>query len=204
MNDKKSYWDNVYQSKEVSNCSWYQPKPETSLSFVIKNKIPKTAKIIDVGGGNGFFVDHLLKLGYTNITVLDISEVAIKKAQKRLGNLAENVNWIVGDACDFKTTGDFDLWHDRAAFHFLTQEEDIQKYVQNANKYISPEGMMAIGTFSMQGPKKCSGLEITQYSEKELAEIFSEYFEVQNSFYEDHKTPFDTIQNFVFGSFKKK
>src|SRR5690606_36016694 len=129
--------------------------------------------------------------------VLDISEKAIERAKERLGNSAEKVNWIVSDITEFESEKRFDLWHDRAAFHFLTNENDIQKYVELTRKLIRKNGALIIGTFSEYGPKKCSGIEIKQYSEEKITRLFEPKFQKLNSLIVDHKTPFDTIQNFL-------
>lgn len=201
--DKRKHWENVYQTKALTEVSWYQPIPQTSLNLLQQYTIPSDAKIIDIGGGDSFFVDHLLQLGYNNITVLDISEEAITKAKKRLLNNSEKVNWIVSDITDFKPNIKYDFWHDRAAFHFLTEEQDIASYLQAAKDGISDNGILAIGTFSESGPLKCSGIPIKQYSRSALEARFTPDFELLDSFTVDHKTPFDTVQNFTFGVFKK-
>jgi trans-aconitate methyltransferase len=123
--DRKKHWENIYQTKQLSEVSWFQPTPETSLDFFNQFNVPTTAKIIDIGGGDSFLVDNLLDLGYEDITVLDISEAAIDRAKKRLGVQASNVKWIVTDVTKFKPTEKYDFWHDRAAFHFLTDEQKI-------------------------------------------------------------------------------
>ncbi|WP_316633935.1 class I SAM-dependent methyltransferase [uncultured Flavobacterium sp.] len=201
--DKKKHWENIYQTKTLTEVSWYQPIPQTSLDLLQQYTIPLDAAIIDIGGGDSFFVDHLLQLGYKNITVLDISEEAITKAKKRLSNDSEKVNWIVSDITDFKPTVKYDFWYDRAAFHFLTEEQDIASYLQVAKDGINDNGILVIGTFSESGPTKCSGIPIKQYSESALKAQFSPDFKLLDSFTIDHKTPFDTIQNFTFGVFKK-
>lgn len=201
--DKKKHWENIYQTKELTEVSWYQPVPQTSLDLLKQYNISLDANIIDVGGGDSFLVDHLLKLGFSNISVLDISEEAITRAKKRLGDNASKVNWIVNDITDFKPLTNYDFWHDRAAFHFLTEEKDIEKYLQVVKEGLSQNGILAIGTFSETGPTKCSGIAIKQYSEKSLKEQFNSDFEMINSFTADHKTPFETIQNFTFGIFKR-
>lgn len=201
--NRKEHWENIYQTKSMDEVSWYQPKPETSLDLVEKFNLPKTAKIIDVGCGDSFFVDYLLELGFQNITVLDISEAAIDRAKTRLGEKAILVEWIIEDVANFQPAEKYDFWHDRAAFHFLTDEEDVEKYVDTVSKYVENEGFLVVGTFSEQGPKKCSGIDITQYSENSLKKIFDQDFENIKCFTIDHKTPFDTIQNFVFCSFRK-
>jgi 2-polyprenyl-3-methyl-5-hydroxy-6-metoxy-1,4-benzoquinol methylase len=201
--DRQKHWENIYQTKQLKEVSWFQSIPETSISFFKHFNVPKTAKIIDIGGGDSLLVDHLLDLGYQNITVLDISASAIERAKKRLGNNAEKIKWIVSDVVSFKPTEKYDFWHDRAAFHFLTNEKEISNYIKTAHENINPEGVMIIGAFSEQGPKKCSGLEIKQYSEASMAERVKNYFDKINCLMVDHKTPFDAIQNFVFCSFRK-
>lgn len=156
----------------------------------------KTAKIIDVGGGESKLVDFLLEEGYENISVLDISANALEKAKKRLGDKAKKVNWIVADITEFEPTEQYDVWHDRAVFHFLTEDNDIKKYQDLVSKAV--KGKMVIGTFSTNGPLKCSGLEIKQNDEISLTSNFAADFEKIECFTIDHITPFDTIQNFIF------
>lgn len=201
--DRKKHWENIYQTKELKDVSWFQPTPETSLDFFKQFNVPTTAKIIDVGGGDSFLVDYLLDLAYQDISVLDISAAAIERAKQRLGEKAKNVKWIVADAATFTPTEKYDFWHDRAAFHFLTDEQEISNYLQTAQKNINSTGVLVIGTFSEQGPKKCSGIEIKQYSETTMTDRLQKFFEKINCITVDHKTPFDTIQNFVFCSFRK-
>lgn len=201
--DRHSHWENIYQTKKLSEVSWYQPVPVTSLEFLKQFSVPTTARIIDVGGGDSLFVDHLLRLGYENITVLDISETAISRAKERLGKDAVKVTWIVSDATTFQPLEKYDFWHDRATFHFLTQERDIDRYINNIRQGINPDGIVIIGTFSENGPQKCSGIEIKQYSETTMAARMKRFFEKIKCFTIDHKTPFDTVQNFIFCSFRK-
>ncbi|MEQ8628176.1 class I SAM-dependent methyltransferase [Ekhidna sp.] len=201
--DRKKHWEDIYQSKQLNEVSWFQQTPKISLDFIKQLKVPKSAKIIDIGGGDSFLVDHLLGMGYQDITVLDISESALRRARKRLGTLADKVKWIVADVATFVPTGQYDFWHDRAAFHFLTEEQDIASYLENAQRSIMPDGMLILGTFSKQGPQKCSGIEIKQYSESTMTTRLRKFFEKIKCITVDHKTPFDTIQNFTFCSFRK-
>ena len=201
--DRKNHWENIYNTKELKDVSWFQVRPETSLDFFKQFNVPFTAKIIDIGGGDSLLVDHLLDLGYQDISVLDISESAIERAKIRLGQKANTVKWIVADAATFVPTEQYDFWHDRAAFHFLTEENEISNYLEIAQKNINPKGILVIGTFSEQGPKKCSGIEIKQYSETSMTDRLKIFFEKIKCITVDHITPFDTIQNFVFCSFKK-
>lgn len=200
--DHKNHWENVYETKNPDQVSWTQKKPQTSLDFIHSFGLGKEAKIIDIGGGDSNLVDFLLEEGYENITVLDISAKALEKAKERLGNKAENVKWIVTDITEFQPDETYDIWHDRAAFHFLTTSEQISKYVEITEKAVSE--FMILGTFSKTGPFKCSGLEITQYDEESMTVQFKESFEKIDCKIEDHTTPFDTVQNFIFCSFKKK
>lgn len=201
--NRKKHWENIYQTKELKDVSWFQPTPETSLDFFKQFNVPTTAKVIDIGGGDSFLVDYLLDLGYQDISVLDISAYAIEKAKQRLGEKAKNVKWIVADASTFKPTEKYDFWHDRAAFHFLTDEQEITSYLETARQNINSTGVLVIGTFSEQGPKKCSGIEIKQYSETTMTAQLKNFFEKIKCITVDHKTPFNTIQNFVFCSFRK-
>lgn len=200
---RKKHWENIYQTKQLHEVSWYQPTPETSLQYFEYFDVPKTAKIIDIGGGDSFLVDHLLDLGYENITVLDISSTAIERAKQRLGDRAEKVTWIVSDIVKYETAEQYDFWHDRAAFHFLTDEHEIANYIKTAHRHINTNGFLVMGTFSEQGPKKCSGIDIKQYSEITMPERFRDFFEKIACQTVEHKTPFNTVQNFVFCSFRK-
>jgi SAM-dependent methyltransferase len=201
---EKSYWDNIYSSKAEDEVSWFQPYPETSMEFVELFKLPSNANIIDIGGGDSHFVDALLDKGYQNISVLDISANAIERAKRRLGERASKVQWIVSDVTEFEPPVQFDFWHDRAAFHFLTSEDKIYKYVSIAEDAIKKDGYLILGTFSENGPTKCSGLDIQQYSEASMSVRFEVSFDRIKCVKEDHITPFNTVQNFLFCSFKKK
>jgi ribosomal protein L11 methylase PrmA len=201
-NAMKKHWETVYETKTPDQVSWTQEKPKTALDLIHSFGLSKSAKIIDIGGGDSKLVDFLLDEGFENITVLDISEKAIEKAKLRLGANANKVNWIVSDITQFVPTTHYDVWHDRAAFHFLTSQEQINSYVAIVKKFVS--NYIIIGTFSENGPKKCSGLDIKQYSKETLTATFQNEFEVVNCFTEDHTTPFDTQQNFIFCVFKRK
>jgi ubiquinone/menaquinone biosynthesis C-methylase UbiE len=201
--NKKKHWETIYQTKRFEDVSWFQSTPETSLSFFKQLNIPTSAKIIDIGGGDSFLVDNLLNLNYQDLTVLDISATALDKAKQRLGKRADKVKWIVADVATFRPTEKYDFWHDRAAFHFLTQELEIENYLNTVQKSIQPTGVFVIGTFSEQGPEKCSGIEIKQYSETTMTDRLAKFFEKIKCIKVDHKTPSDAIQNFIFCSFKK-
>ena len=199
----KLHWEKIYETKTPDQVSWTQVIPEISLEFIHSIGLSKNASIIDIGGGASNFVDYLLDKGFINITILDISSTAIERAKKRLGSRAEKINWIVSDINEYIPHSNFDLWHDRAAFHFLTADHEISNYIKSASNALAPAGILVIGTFSEKGPKKCSGIEIKQYSEATLILRFQDYFRKIKCISVDHMTPFDTIQNFVFCSFRK-
>ncbi|MDZ4711578.1 MAG: class I SAM-dependent methyltransferase [bacterium] len=204
METNKDHWERIYSTKQSSEVSWWQENPKTSLEFIHSFHLPKSAKIIDIGGGDSKLVDYLLDEGFENITVLDISEHSLNRAKHRLGDKAKKVNWIVADITEFELTIDYDLWHDRAAFHFLLTEDQIRKYLSAALEAIKGNGYMTIGTFSETGPDKCSGLDIKKYSEKELQDQLENGFKKIRCIHEDHITPFSTTQNFLFCSFRKR
>ncbi|WP_312994345.1 class I SAM-dependent methyltransferase [Chryseobacterium flavum] len=199
--DNKDHWENVYETKSPDQVSWTQKKPQTSLDIINSFGMKKNAPIIDVGGGDSNLVDYLLEEGYENITVLDISEKALERAKQRLGAKAGKVKWIVTDVTAFEPPESYDIWHDRAAFHFLTSSDQVSDYLRITGKYVN--NFMVLGTFSTNGPLKCSGLEIQQYDENSLAEKFKTSFEKIKCINEDHITPFNTTQNFIFCSFRK-
>ena len=204
-NNKKSHWENIFSIKNSPNVSWFQEVPTTSLAFIRSLNLPKTAQIIDVGGGDSYLVDYLLKDGYEHITVLDISEKALEKVKERLGESAKKIEWIVSDITEYHdNTKKYDVWHDRAAFHFLVENEQIETYLSIAKTNIKNDGFLSVGTFSENGPTKCSGLEIKQYSEESMTKKFKESFEKIRCINENHETPFNTVQNFTFCTFQRK
>lgn len=200
----KDHWENIYRTKSEDEVSWFQPYPKTSMEFVKLFNLPLSANIIDIGGGDSHFVDALLDKGFKNIYVLDISANAIERAKQRLGDRAFKVQWIVSDITEYEPSVQFDFWHDRAAFHFLTTEDKIYKYVSIAEDAIKKDGYLILGTFSENGPTKCSGLEIKQYSEASMSARFEVDFDRIKCIQEDHTTPSKAVQNFLFCSFKKK
>ena len=187
----------------MTEVSWYQKVPETSLELIKRVATNKDVSIIDVGGGDGFLVDELIQLGYNNITVLDISENAINKVKQRLGDIAKNIEWIVSDITEFNPTEKYDVWHDRAVFHFLTEDSDIEKYKSLVNVNLNENGYFILATFADNGPDKCSGLFVSKYSEKDQALKFKDYFTPLDSFKYEHLTPFGTTQNFTFSVLQK-
>ena len=198
----KEHWDKIYTTKTPEEVSWTEDYPQMPIELIAQFDVPKVTKIIDIGGGDSRLVDVLLDLSYNNITVLGISESAIDRAKARLGQKAEQVKWIISDILDFSPAESYDLWHDRAVFHFLTKQADIHKYVYRLTQMGTQH--LVIGTFSLSGPFKCSGLEITQYDEAKLKTTFGKEFKIIECFTADHITPFDTAQNFTFARMSKK
>lgn len=201
-NERKQHWEKVYTTKQPHEVSWTQAVPAVSLDFIRSFNLPKSARIIDVGGGDSKLAGFLLDEGYEHISVLDISEAALLRAKKRLGERAAMVKWIVADITEFVPEETYDVWHDRATFHFLTTPEQIEKYLDTARRAVS--GYMAIGTFSENGPKKCSGLDIKQYSETALTARLNDGFEKIRCVTEEHVTPFNTTQHFLFCGFRRR
>ena len=200
-NSNKQHWEKVYETKNSGDVSWTQEVPKTSLDFIHSFGLTKDAKIIDIGGGDSKLVDYLLDEGFENITVLDISAKALDKAKVRLGEKAKKINWVVSDITTFEPDRTFDVWHDRATFHFLTTGHQVAKYLNTARNSVS--GFLTIGTFSENGPAKCSGLQIKQYSEEKLTAELQNGFDKLRCITEDHITPFNSTQNFLFCSFKR-
>jgi 2-polyprenyl-3-methyl-5-hydroxy-6-metoxy-1,4-benzoquinol methylase len=199
--DNKKHWENIYQKKEIDGVSWYQKIPSESLQLIKKYSISNSDKIIDIGCGKSFLADNLLELNYTNISLIDISSNALKEVKERLQN--KSLNFIETDILNFSSNDKYDIWHDRAVFHFITDREGIKKYISLCNEYINKEGILIIGTFAEDGPLKCSGLVIKRYSVDQISNLFEENFELVESFKMLHKTPFDTEQSFSFCVLRK-
>ena len=201
-NNLKNHWENIYEKKNEDEVSWFQQIPNSSIKLIKSTGIVNP-KIIDVGSGRSKLLKSLIDSGYNDLTYLDISEAALKKSKEFLGDQSNKVKWITEDILNFKTEVKFDVWHDRAVFHFLTEQNLIDKYVELVSKNISNSGHLIIGTFSENGPLKCSGLEIKRYSVNQILDLFKETFELVEGFKMSHKTPFDSQQSFTFCVFKK-
>ena len=199
--DNKKHWENIYQKKEIDGVSWYQKVPIESLQLIKKYSISNSDKIIDIGCGKSFLADNLLELNYTDISLVDISSNALKEVKDRLQN--KSLNFIETDILNFNSNEKYDIWHDRAVFHFITNPEGIEKYISLCNKYINNHGILIIGAFAEDGPLKCSGLEIKRYSVDQISVLFKETFKLAESFKMLHKTPFDTEQSFSFCVLRK-
>lgn len=197
--DSKMHWEKVYSTKAPNEVSWYQPHLETSLALISRAAGANSASIIDVGGGESTLVDDLLARGYQTITILDISQTAIDVTKERLKELADRVQWIVGDVTRLKLPrGTYDVWHDRAVFHFLTGTEERQAYVRQVAHAVRPGGHVIVSTFGPEGPTRCSGLEVARYDADALHEQFGARFRLLDSTKELHQTPFGTTQQFLY------
>ena len=195
----KNHWESVYETKSADAVSWYAPHLNASLEYIHRAAPACGAAIIDVGGGESTLVDDLLAAGYGSITVLDISATALDATRRRLGPAGQSVKWLAADvlSADLPAAA-FDVWHDRAVFHFLTRDEQRQRYVAQVLKSLKPGGFAIVGTFGPQGPEKCSGLPVSRYSADELHGTFGEPFQLLDSSVEQHTTPWATHQQFVY------
>lgn len=201
--DLKEHWQHIYQTNQSEEVSWYQERPAISLQFLEELQISQDASIIDIGGGDSTFADHLLEKGYKDITVLDISPLALDKAKQRLGKKAGMIKWIAGDITRFNGDRKYDLWHDRAVLHFLTKEQDVEDYFRIANNVINKQGKIILGTFSVNGPEKCSGLLVQRYGEESITAKTRKFFQKIKCIHTEHFTPANIIQQFIFCSFLK-
>ncbi|MDQ0124388.1 SAM-dependent methyltransferase [Pseudomonas lini] len=200
----KDHWEKVYREKPFDRVSWYQENAEMSLALIRRFVPHLDAQLIDVGAGASTLADDLLRLSYENLTVLDISAAGLDVARKRLGANAERVTWIEADITSAPLPSHrYDLWHDRAVFHFLTEPEDRAKYIRVMSASLKPGGVAIIGTFAEEGPSHCSGLPTERYSAASLATIFGSQFEVLEHAYEEHCTPNGGTQKFLYVCFKK-
>lgn len=195
----KEHWEHVYSTKPTDAVSWYQPHAAQSLALIQASGAPRTGSIIDVGGGASTLVDDLLANGYTSISVLDLSASALEAAKLRLGARAESVTWLVGDVITARLPErSYDVWHDRAVFHFLTTEPDRRAYVANVQRSVKPLGHVIVATFAEDGPTQCSGLPVMRYSPEALHAQFGESFVLLRQERETHHTPFGTVQKFIY------
>jgi 2-polyprenyl-3-methyl-5-hydroxy-6-metoxy-1,4-benzoquinol methylase len=197
--DLKEYWQGIHHTKGSTQVSWYQQSPTLSLQYIKNTGIDKKAEIIDVGAGASTLVDYLLEDSFQNITVLDISGEALEISKMRLGKQAELVNWLVADITKVKLPHfQFDVWHDRAVFHFLTNPQDRESYVNIVNHAVKLGGHVIVATFADDGPEKCSGLQVARYNSESLHDEFGNNFDLIDSTNEIHQTPFGTEQKFVY------
>jgi SAM-dependent methyltransferase len=197
--DTRTHWEKIYSTKAPESVSWYAPHLATSLALIERAAGATSASIIDVGGGESTLVDDLLARGYANVTVLDISQVAIEATKKRLGSAAERVHWIVADITSAPLrAGAFDVWHDRAVFHFLTAPGQRAAYVRSVAHAVKPGGHVIVGAFGPEGPAKCSGLDVMRYDAESLHHEFGVHFRLVESSKELHQTPLGAAQQFLY------
>ncbi len=199
----KEHWEQVYRTKAADDMSWYQDRPAVSLKLIEASGVGKDQAIIDVGGGASVLVDFLLDAGFNRLTVLDISANALEHARQRLGALAARVEWFEADVTRFNPAHRFDLWHDRAVFHFLTEKADRQKYVQTMKRVLSPEAHVIIATFALDGPSRCSGLEVARYDADLICTELGSEFGLLEQVQETHLTPWRTEQRFSCFRFRR-
>ena len=199
----KDHWEKIYSTKEIDGVSWYQDTPATSLNIFSSLELNLNSSIIDIGAGKSFLADNLLNLGYNDITILDISSNALNEVKERVKEKNHTIKCIESNITDLSSDKKYDVWHDRAVFHFITNNTEREKYLDLLNKCINKGGYLIIGTFSEDGPLKCSGLEVRRYSVDELRELLKDTFQLINGFKEIHDTPFNTTQSFTFCLFKK-
>lgn len=197
--DRKGHWENVYKTRSDLEVSWYREHLENSVRMIVGTGVDKNAAIIDVGGGSSTLADDLLDRGFVDLTVLDISAAALEKSKARLGDRAGSVNWIAADITDVRLPEDrFDVWHDRAVFHFLTSDDDRRSYVDLVKRSAKTGGHIIVASFGPEGPQKCSGLDVVRYSPETMHDEFGSDFKLLDSFGETHNTPFGTTQEFVY------
>jgi len=199
----KSHWENVYTTKGETEVSWFQENPAPSLELIALAGLSETASIIDIGGGASRLVDILVERNLGPITVLDVSAAALDAARKRLGSRAAEVQWVAADITTWEPTQAYDLWHDRAAFHFLTDPADQSAYVERLKKTVKRGGHVVIGTFALDGPEKCSGLPIVRHDAASLSKILGTDFKLIDARRHDHVTPWGAVQKFQFSTFRR-
>ena len=201
--EPRSHWDRVYAAKDAAEVTWYQPHHAMSLQLIAETGVGASTSIIDVGGGTSTLVDDLLERGFTRLTVLDVSPVAIDHAKKRLGSRASEITWLEADVTQAELPpGGYDLWHDRAVFHFLTLPEQRAAYVVAVARALKPGGHLVLSTFGPEGPRSCSGLEVVRYSPDSLLRELGDGFELLKSVTEQHRAPSGARQQFVYCHFR--
>lgn len=199
MKGGKTHWENIYAVKAPTEVSWYREHLDNSLEMILQTKTEKTGAIIDIGGGSSTLVDDLFKKGFSNLSVLDISANAIETSRERLGKRAEKVEWIVADITNVCLPENYyDVWHDRAVFHFLTDAGNRKKYVELVMRSLKIGGHIIVASFGLNGPTKCSGLDVVRYSPETMRDEFGESFRLVKSMNETHRTPFETTQEFIY------
>lgn len=201
--EKQQHWNEVYAIKAADKVSWFQPRAEISMHLIAAAGATENSAIIDIGGGSSVLIDHLLDAGFVDVTVLDISERALIGSKDRLGARATDVHWIVSDVLSWSPARSYDVWHDRAAFHFLTDDRDREAYRATLLKALHPRGTLIVGTFAEDAPERCSGLPVRRWSADGLAAELGSDFRLIESVREDHRTPWGAIQPFTWARFER-
>ena len=206
MNDasRQDHWENVYTSKGESQLSWFQETPALSLELIELAGVVRSSAIVDIGGGASRLADSLVSRGYEDVTVLDLSAAALAAARSRIGEEANRVTWIAADVTAWEPSRSYDLWHDRAAFHFLTLARDQAAYVARLRRALHPGGHAIIGTFASDGPERCSGLVVSRYDANRLAATLGSGFELIDARRHEHVTPWGATQKFQFSTFRRE
>lgn len=203
MSGRQAHWENVYATKDEHAVSWFQEKPDISLDLILATGVKATASIIDIGGGASRLVDTLVDEGFKAVTVLDLSEKALATSKARLGTRGANVQWVVADITIWEPTQTFDVWHDRAALHFLTDPKDRAAYAERVSRAVRSSGHVIIGTFAPDGPERCSGLPVVRHDAATLGKLLGHSFELVESRRHDHQTPAGATQRFQFSRFRR-
>jgi trans-aconitate methyltransferase len=199
---RQDHWNQVYQTNRPNDVSWYQRRPDLSLTLIAASGVSRDAGIIDVGGGASTLVDLLLDDGYTHLAVLDLSGVALAHSRSRLGKRAEAVQWFEADVTSFNPPHRFGVWHDRAVFHFLTVAEDRRGYVESLRRTLQPGGAIVVSTFALDGPPKCSGLDVMRHDESSIQAELGADFQLREVRRETHITPWQSEQRFIYFRFQ--
>lgn len=202
--DRKQHWEQIYRVKATERLNWYQQRPVIVLDWIRELDLPVDARIIDIGAGDSLLADHLLDMGFTDISLLDISPLALERVADRLGEYGKKLHLFEEDVLDFDPREAFQLWHDRAAFHFFRKKEEIDRYVELVGRAVVPGGHMILGTYSDEGPVTCSGLDVQRYSADALQELFGADYEPKSWVAVDHVTPAGGTQSFIYCLFRHK
>lgn len=202
--ERARFWNGVYAGNALEAVSWREDTPDASLDMMSRAGVAPTASLIDIGGGASRLVDHLLAKGFGDVSVLDVSQEALAKARMRLGEAGEHVTWIVADVTLWRPARAFDVWHDRAALHFLTRDEDQRAYVERLKRALRPGGRAILGGFAPDGPEKCSGLPVVRHDGRSLAALLGADFEIDEERRHDHVTPWGAVQKFQFSRFTRR
>ncbi len=201
---RKDHWEHVYQTQSPTNVSWYQPVPEQSMALIRSTGVPADAPIIDIGAGTATLVDILLNSDFSDISVLDIAAAALTESSRRLGDAGASVRWIESDVLEFEPMRRYYVWHDRAAFHFLTDTTSVGKYLDVLRTALVPKGHFVLATFGPEGPNRCSGFDVQRYSIEQLTILLEADFDLTSFKLEDHSTPTGNVQQFLYSAWRSR